>query len=147
MGADSPDAPGTPRATDGGMFSFPIFLEVRNRVVFVAGGGRHAAVKARSLGELGAVVRIWAPEDVGTAALAEFTSVEVVGGPYSPALLADALLAIVVTGDEALDQQIATDARASRVLVNVVDGVPSCDWSAPAILRRGGLTVAIGTGG
>ena len=28
-----------------------------------------------------------------------------------------------------------------------MDDIPNCDWSAPAILRRGDLTIAIGTGG
>ena len=130
-----------------GTFAFPIFLDVRGRVVFVAGGGRQAAAKARSLAELGARVRVWAPEHRSTAALAGRASVELIGGPYVSAFLADALLALVATGDRALDRRIATDARDHRVLVNAVDGVPFCDWSAPALLRRGGLTVAIGTGG
>lgn len=132
---------------EAGAFAFPIFLDVRGRVVFVAGGGRQAATKARSLAELGAVVRVWAPEHRATAALSGCVWVELVSGPYSPTVLADAILALVATGDRALDGQIATDARARRVLVNGVDGVPFCDWSAPAILRRGRLTVAIGTGG
>ena len=33
------------------------------------------------------------------------------------------------------------------MLVNTVDDIPFCDWSAPAILRRGDLTIAVGTGG
>ena len=130
-----------------GAFAFPIFLDVRGRVVFVAGGGRHAEERARSLAELGALVRVWAPEHRATATLAGCTSVELVGGRYSPVFLADALLALVATGDPALDRRIATDARERRVLVNVADGAPLCDWSAPAVLRRGRLTVAIGTGG
>jgi siroheme synthase-like protein len=54
---------------------------------------------------------------------------------------------VVGTGDRALDHQIADIARGRGVLVNTVDDIPYCDWSAPAILRRGRLTVAVGTGG
>jgi precorrin-2 dehydrogenase/sirohydrochlorin ferrochelatase len=32
-------------------------------------------------------------------------------------------------------------------LVNVVDDVAWCDWAAPAVVRRGELLFAIGTGG
>ena len=136
-----------PDPGEAGAFAFPIFLDVRGRAVFVAGGGGQAATKARSLAELGALVRVWAPAHQATATLAGCASVELVGGPYSPALLDEAILAFVATGDRALDGRIATDARARRVLVNAFDGVPLCDWSAPAVLRRGRLTVAIGTGG
>ena len=112
-------------------FAFPVFVEVRDRVVLVAGDGTEARHKAGTLAELGAVVRRWAPTD----------------GPFDPALLDDALLAIVNTGDRVLDRQIAADARSRRVLVNTVDDIPACDWSAPAILRRGDLTIAVATGG
>jgi precorrin-2 dehydrogenase/sirohydrochlorin ferrochelatase len=33
------------------------------------------------------------------------------------------------------------------VLVNVMDDIPNCDWSAPAVVRRGELVLAIATGG
>ena len=36
---------------------------------------------------------------------------------------------------------------ARGALVNVVDDIPNCDWAAPAVVRRGDLVLAIGTGG
>ena len=57
------------------------------------------------------------------------------------------MLAVVGTGDRALDHRIAAACRERSLLVNTVDDIPWCDWSAPAILRRGDLTLAIGTGG
>ena len=97
-----------------------------------AGGRRRGRGQAQggTLAELGAVVRRWTPAEA-----------------IEPALLDDALLAIVNTGDRVLDRQIAADARSRRVLVNTVDDIPACDWSAPAILRRGDLTIAVATGG
>ena len=65
----------------------------------------------------------------------------------APGLLAGATLAIVGTGARDLDHHIATVARERGILVNTVDDIPFCDWSYPALLRRGDLTVAIGTGG
>jgi precorrin-2 dehydrogenase/sirohydrochlorin ferrochelatase len=62
-------------------------------------------------------------------------------------VLDGALLAIIATGDRVLDREIATEARARAVLVNTVDDIPYCDWSAPAILRRGDLTVSFATAG
>jgi precorrin-2 dehydrogenase/sirohydrochlorin ferrochelatase len=119
------------RTASPGAFGFPIMLEVRDRVVLVAGTGHEPSAKARQLAELGAHVRHWDPADA----------------PWNPGLLDEALIAIVSTGDRVLDRQIAADARARRVLVNTIDDIPACDWSAPAILRRGDLTVAVATGG
>ncbi len=42
---------------------------------------------------------------------------------------------------------LAKTARAHRVLVNVEDTLPLCDFHVPAILRRGDLALSISTGG
>jgi precorrin-2 dehydrogenase/sirohydrochlorin ferrochelatase len=42
---------------------------------------------------------------------------------------------------------LAAMARAHRVLVNVEDVLPLCDFHVPAILRRGDLALSISTGG
>jgi len=128
-------------------FGFPIMLEVRGRRVVVAGGGHEPAGKAGSLAGLGADVVVWAEHHVQTAALDGSRGIELRTGPYDPAMLDDALLAVVGTGDRELNHRIATDARERRVLVNTVDDIPYCDWSAPAILRRGDLTISVATAG
>lgn len=130
-----------------GAFGFPVFLEVRGRLAFVAGGGHAAAGKAETLVELGAQVRLWAPAHRATRRLAGRASVEFVEGDFAPDLLDGASLVIAATGEASLDRQIAVEARRRHVLVNVHDGPLLSDWSAPAVLRRGDLTVAIGTGG
>jgi precorrin-2 dehydrogenase/sirohydrochlorin ferrochelatase len=43
--------------------------------------------------------------------------------------------------------ELAAIARDHRVLVNVEDVLPFCDFHVPAILRRGDLAVSISTGG
>jgi siroheme synthase-like protein len=130
-----------------GAFAFPIFVEVRGRTVLVAGGGHEALSKARTLAGLGAEVTSWAPDAHATRQLEGVDGIRRLSGQFRDELLDGALLAVVGTGDRALDHEVADAARARGVLVNTVDDIPYCDWSAPAILRRGGLTIAIGTGG
>jgi len=43
--------------------------------------------------------------------------------------------------------ELAATARRHRVLVNVEDTLPLCDFHVPAILRRGDLALSISTGG
>ncbi len=131
----------------GAAFGFPLFLEVRGRRVFVAGGGRLAATKAAALVDLGAHVRLWAPAHDATRLLATSPSIDMRTGPFAPALLDAAVLAIAATGLRAIDEVIAREARGRGILVNVPDVPALSDWSAPAVLRRGGLTVAVATGG
>jgi precorrin-2 dehydrogenase/sirohydrochlorin ferrochelatase len=38
-------------------------------------------------------------------------------------------------------------ARERRVLVNMVDDIPNCDFAIPAIVRRGDLLLTVSTGG
>jgi precorrin-2 dehydrogenase/sirohydrochlorin ferrochelatase len=130
-----------------GPFGFPIMVDVRDRPVFVAGGGREAAAKATTLAALGARVTVWADVHRETQRLAERRGIVLIDGAFEPAALDGACLAIVGTGRAEVDRPIAAEARARGVLVNTVDDIPLCDWSAPAILRRGDLTIAIGTAG
>lgn len=141
------EPPTPPDRTVHGAFGYPIMVEVRGRSVVVAGGRREAAHKAEVLAELGATVIVWAPVHAQTSALIGRPGVELRSGPFDPAILAGAVLAIVATGDRDLDRRIAAASRSSGVLVNTVDDVPNCDWSAPAILRRGDLTIAVATAG
>jgi precorrin-2 dehydrogenase/sirohydrochlorin ferrochelatase len=139
--------PGDPGTTGHAPFGFPIMLDVRTRRVVVAGGGREPAHKAAALASLGAAVVVWAPEGAETTPPEGEASIEMRTGPFDAGLLDGALLAIIATGDRDLDRRIATEARARGVLVNTIDDIPYCDWSAPAILRRGDLTVSFATSG
>jgi precorrin-2 dehydrogenase/sirohydrochlorin ferrochelatase len=56
-------------------------------------------------------------------------------------------LCVAHAAEPAVRSAIAADARAAGVLVNVMDDVPNCDFAAPAIVRRGDLVIAVGTGG
>jgi siroheme synthase-like protein len=130
-----------------GPFGFPIMVEVRDQSVFVAGGGREAWAKARMLAELGARVVIWTASDASGPDVPEHPGLVTYAGTFDPELLDGARLAVVDTGERELDHRIATEARRRHVLVNTVDDIPYCDWSAPAILRRGDLTIAIASAG
>jgi siroheme synthase-like protein len=110
--------------------AFPAFFPLAGARVVIAGEGEGAEAKARLLA--GSPARL---ERVrGEAAL-------------SPAAYAGAALAFVASPDPDFCRQAAEAARAAGAPVNVVDHPELCDFHTPAIIDRGQVVAAIGTGG
>jgi precorrin-2 dehydrogenase/sirohydrochlorin ferrochelatase len=66
---------------------------------------------------------------------------------FLPGTYAGAVLAFVAGDDEVFLQAAASAARAARVLVNVVDKPAMSDFNTPAVIDRGEVVAAVGTGG
>jgi siroheme synthase-like protein len=127
---------------------YPVMLDLRGRLCLVVGGGAVAAAKSRELGEAGARVRV-----IATAPIAELLDaaregrIELYRREYLDGDLDGAFLAFAERGDDALLARIAEEAEERSVFFNAQDRPPFCSMIAPAILRRGGLTVAFSTAG
>lgn len=127
------------------MSDYPILLQLQGRLCVVIGGGPVAFRKARGLLETGAQVRLVASElAVPAGALA---GVEVVVRPYRAGDLQGAFIAFAATDDRAVNAAVVREARQRGVLVGVVDAPEEGDFTLPALLRRGELTVAVATAG
>ena len=83
------------------------------------------------------------------AALLAEAGVEVQLLPEDPSdKLLDGLQILFVAGlPEGEARALATRARARKVLVNVEDVLPLCDFHVPAVVRRGDLLLTASTGG
>ena len=99
------------------MHSVPIFLRLTGRPVILVGQGDAADAKRRLLERAGASIVDEADE---------------------------ARLAIVACDDPAA---VAQRLGARGILVNVADRPELCDFTLPAIVDRGPVLIAIGTGG
>jgi precorrin-2 dehydrogenase/sirohydrochlorin ferrochelatase len=109
---------------------FPAFFPLAGRTVAIAGEGPAAEAKARLFeGSPARVVRL-----TGEAALA-------------PEAYVGAALAFVASEDDAFAEGCAAAARTAHVPVNVVDRPTLCDFTTPAVIDRGEVVAAIGTGG
>lgn len=114
----------------------------------VVGGGSIASRKVQGLLEAGAKVRVISPELApGLEALAAAGEVEALRRPYTPGDLAGAFLAIAATDDPAVNEQVWSEGQRTGCLVNVVDDPQHCNFSLPAVVRRGDMSIAISTGG
>src|SRR5690606_20785298 len=128
---------------------FPLFADLRGRRVLVVGGGEVAGRKARLLLEAGARVDIVARELVSHD-LAEWAGagpVSWLAREFDESQLDGATLVVAATSDGALNEQVASTARARHLLCNVVDDAERSSFIVPAIVDRSPLVIAISSGG
>jgi len=112
------------------MDAFPAFFPLSGKTVAVAGAGAAAEAKVRLFEGSPAHVR----RLEGQAALA-------------PESYVGAILAFVASEDGVFAEAAAGAARAAGVPVNAVDRPALCDFTTPALIDRGEVVAAIGTGG
>ncbi len=130
------------------MRHLPIFIDIKDRLVLVAGGGEAAARRAEAALNAGARVRL-ATAEVCPALedVIERPGVEHRRRDFEAADLEDATLAFAATGDKALDERIAMLAKDVGIPVNVVDRLALCTFVMPAIVDRAPVVIAIASGG
>lgn len=127
---------------------FPIFVDIKNRLCLLVGGGEVATRKARLLIKAGARLRVVAPQVTEELrALVAQSHGEWQARAYVTGDLDNCALAIAATDDEALNARVSTDAKTQRIPVNVVDNPALCTYITPAIIDRSPLVVAVSSGG
>jgi siroheme synthase-like protein len=130
------------------MSHYPVYLDLRNRPCFVIGGCGMAEEKVRGLLESKARVTVISTDlNEGLNRLAAEGRIDWISRRFRRGDLRVAYLVIVVGQPPAVTDAVWEETRGRNVLVNTLDDVPHCDFIAPAIVRRGDLTVAISTGG
>jgi siroheme synthase-like protein len=123
---------------------YPLFMDVSGSRCVVVGGGGVASRKVLGLLESGARVVVVSPE---VAPEIEAMDVTVERRPYRPGDLAGAALAFAATDRREVNAAVAREAKESGIPVNVADRPAEGDFALPSVLRRGGLQVAVSTGG
>jgi len=126
-------------------FSYPIMLDLHDRLVVVVGAGSVGRRKLQRLLAAGARVRLVDPILTGRADVA--AGVEVVGRCFTANDLLCAQLVFVCTDAPAVNQHVAAEAQRAGILCCRADQPAAGDFSLPAVLSRGALTVAVATGG
>ena len=116
--------------------------------MLVVGAGTIARHKAESLLACGAVVTVVAPSVCqAVRAMAEQGRVQLHERPFRGEDVDGKRLVIAATSEADVNEAVMRRCRALGVLVNVVDDPSRCDFHVPAVVERGGVQVAISTGG
>ena len=127
---------------------YPLFADLEGRTVLVVGGGAVAERKIAAFLKSGARVRVIA-RALTTAILAHASSgrVDWCARDYATDSLNGAWLVIAATDDTVLNAQVARDAGARRIFVNVVDDASLSTFHVPAVIDRAPIAIAISSGG
>src|SRR4051795_5919440 len=127
----------------------PIFLDLRSGPVVLVGGGEMARAKLRLLLSAGANVRWHATDgasDLSGIEAAEAARIEQAQGDPSTADLSG-VIAVLCAGAGELGPAMSARAKAVGLPVNVMDDLAHSTFIFPAIVDRGDVVVAVGTGG
>ena len=109
---------------------FPAFFPLHDKTVVIAGTGEAAEAKARLFaGSPATVVRVQ-----GSVAT-------------DPTTYDGATLVFIADADDTFVKEAVAAARLVGALINVTDRPELCDFTTPAVIDRGEVVAAIGTGG
>ncbi|WP_019626337.1 siroheme synthase CysG [Thioalkalivibrio sp. ALJT] len=132
------------------MEHLPIYMQLHGREALVVGAGPVATRKAALLLEAGARVRLRAPaySEAAERLLREQPgSISRDPGVYDSECLDRVAIVIAATDDAEVNRQVSEDCVVRSIPVNVADQPELCSFILPAIVERGPLTIAIGSGG
>ncbi|WP_315837359.1 siroheme synthase CysG [Bradyrhizobium prioriisuperbiae] len=126
----------------------PVFLDLQAGPIFLVGAGELAQAKLRLLRAAGARVRWHAIDghyDLNSADAATATIERSETDPLTTDLAQ--VIAVICAGAGATGHAMAARARAAGIPVNVMDELDHSTFIFPAIVDRGDVVVAVGTGG
>jgi uroporphyrin-III C-methyltransferase / precorrin-2 dehydrogenase / sirohydrochlorin ferrochelatase len=122
---------------------YPVFLRLEGRRVVLVGGGRVAAGKLGGLLAAGAQVTVIAPH---IRPELEQPGATLFRRPFAPADL-DGASFVVAAAPPEVNRAVAAAAEPRGLFVNAVDDAESASALLGGVVRRGGATVAVSTGG
>jgi len=127
----------------------PVFLDLQTGPVLLVGAGDMARAKLRLLAAAGASVRWFAAggnHDVSGLEAADAARIEFADGDPLAADLSG-VIAVLCAGAGETGVAMAARAKAVGLPVNVMDDLSHSTFIFPAIVDRGDVVVAVGTGG
>ena len=127
---------------------YPLFLDIRDMVCIVVGGGKVAERKARMLLAFGARVKVISPQVTnGILRLRRDEKVNVVMREFQKGDLKGAGLVFAATDEAPVNALVREEAARRMVPINVADRPELCDFIVPSIIKKGSLVVAVSTSG
>jgi uroporphyrin-III C-methyltransferase / precorrin-2 dehydrogenase / sirohydrochlorin ferrochelatase len=126
----------------------PVFLNLRDQLVLVVGGGAVATRKVELLLKAHARVRVVAPRLHAELSLyRDAGRIQYLACEFQPQHFEAAVFAVAATDRTEVNHAVAAAGAARGIFVNVVDDAAASSAIMPAIVDRSPLVVAIGSSG
>lgn len=127
---------------------YPLFLDLADQPVVAIGAGNVATRKIQTLLAAGACVTVISPKaNAEIRQLALTKRVRWIRRSYRRGDLRGARLVIAATDNPAVNERVCAEAKRRKLLVNCVAPPSAGNFIVPAQVQRGGITLAISTGG
>jgi uroporphyrin-III C-methyltransferase/precorrin-2 dehydrogenase/sirohydrochlorin ferrochelatase len=127
---------------------FPIFLDTTDLTCLVVGAGEVAARKVELLLKTSADITVVAPWVCDTVQrFAKEEKIKLIVRPYCDSDMTNKQMVFVATDNSEINKQIHDEARVQKILVNVVDNTPLCQFITPSIVDRSPIIIAMSSGG
>ncbi len=130
------------------MATYPVFLEMKGRRCVVIGSGAVAQRRVEGLLASGAEVSVIGPAI--TAKLRDLSAERKIAHfkrEYQKGDLVGFDLVFAATDKPEINAAIFREASSRHIWVNSADDPDHCNFILPAVVRRGGLAVAVSSGG
>lgn len=125
---------------------FPMFVDLKDKTVLIAGGGSVALRKLQKLAPYGVSPTVVAPDILPE--LAAFPGVKLHRRAFRPSdLRPRPVLVIAATNDREVNRYISMLCKKRHIPVNVADDPALCSFVFPALVQRGEFSAGISTGG
>jgi siroheme synthase-like protein len=127
---------------------YPVYLNLAGKKCVILGGGLVAEGKVPALLDAGVKLTVISPQATRRIQqAARRGDLEWQPREYQPGDLEGASLVIAATNVWSVNQEISQEAERLGILLNVADDPDLCTFIAPALVKRGAVTLAISTGG
>lgn len=125
---------------------FPMFVDLKDKTVLIAGGGSVALRKLQKLTPYGVSPTVVAPDILPE--LAAVPGVKLHRRTFRPSdLRPRPVLVIAATNDRKVNRSISMLCKKRHIPVNVADDPALCSFVFPALVQRGEFSAGISTGG
>ena len=128
------------------MALFPFFIDIKKKKALLIGEGKHALEKIEKLRPFEADLYVIAQNPC--LEIEESADITLLRKEFEEIDLTDDLTFVVAASDDKeLNHRISLMCQNKRILVNVVDDQPYCQFVFPSLITRGSLSVGICTAG